>query len=441
MRLILLTGIICVLCLLALVRPRVGLYGYVWYTVMRPDILAYVTTANYFSSGLALCTLVGSLPYVIGRIDYIPRSRITMCLLLLLAMDGLSTATAVDSALAFTEFWPFLRSMLVLLLIPILIETRAHLITLFLTCAGSIGVLGAKFGLFGLIHSNVRYSQGYGNIMDNNFVALAFATGVPLCWYGSFLVPKGMFRVALWVAAFSSVIGVVLTYSRGGALAVAWALFLIAWRSKRRVFMIMLMLVVGLVPAVYIAGEVYLDRLSTIKAPTEEGSAAGRITLIKIGLEIWKDFPITGVGFGRTNQQLMMPKYYQRVIDDDNFSWKVLHNTYVQVLVDSGILGLLSFLLLLAVCVGTLRGSLRRLAGRDSAATAIPLALQTSVLAAFVGMTFLSAADTFWLLYVVLLTSAAWVNIERSEASTVAPVTARSINVARKTPVAHLANS
>ena len=417
MRLIVLTAIVIVLTCLALVRPRIGIYGYVWFTLLRPDVLAYAANQSYFSTMLAVGTAAGSIIYVLRRGHVLLRNRICLALLAFVAVGAVTASLAIRTSDAWIEYLAFFKPMAILLLIPLLLETKEQVATMLVVCAASAGFLGVKYGVFGLINPGIRFNQGYGSgVMDNNFVALLFAGTVPLCWYAGFVVRHKIARLALWGTAFATVIGVILTYSRGGALALGCSLFLIAWRSKNRFLMTALVLLTGVVPAVYLAGNAYLDRLSTINATTTEKSAESRLTLIKIGLSIWEDFPIHGVGFGRTNQQNVMPVYYPRFTNERQYGVKVLHNSYVQLLASSGLLGFVSFMVTLGLTILDQRRSIRKASASDPVDRAVPMAFQTSLISVAIGAFFLSATENFFLWYIVMLSSAAWTEASRVEA-------------------------
>ena len=41
MRAILLLGIVSILCVIALIRPKIGVLAYTWFALMRPDYLSW----------------------------------------------------------------------------------------------------------------------------------------------------------------------------------------------------------------------------------------------------------------------------------------------------------------------------------------------------------------------------------------------------------------
>ena len=91
-------------------------------------------------------------------------------------------------------------------LIALLIQTEEDFRRLLVIAALSIGYLGARFGLFGLIHGGVRFGGGYGaSFSDNNTLALALAMGVPLGWYAKDLIRSMPVRMSLLVSVFLTI--------------------------------------------------------------------------------------------------------------------------------------------------------------------------------------------------------------------------------------------
>jgi probable O-glycosylation ligase (exosortase A-associated) len=405
MRALLLLIIVAALGVISITsKPRVAGYGYIWFALLRPDQLAWVVGVNYYSMFLALCVILGAFRMMVPGMEFLFRSKLAIGLMVLLVVSGICTVTAVNQTLALEAYWDFFRATMVLIMIPMLLRTPEEVRTMFFVAGGSIGVLGVKFGGFGLIHGGVRLVGSYGHINDNNFVALLLVVGVPLCWYSASMLKRKWMRLAAFVFVFFSIVGVVLTFSRGGTLALAVALLLIALRSRHKVLVVTI-LAISVVPVVYLAGAAYADRIATVTDPMSEQSAASRIYLIKIGFNMWRDHPVFGVGFGRTNQQLLMPQYYGQVVDSSRYAAKVLHNTYIQMLADCGALGITVYMAILLGAIYSMGRSARRTVAE---LRPVPLGLQTSLIAFAVGSVSISAMPTFAAFPVLITIAACW---------------------------------
>jgi O-antigen ligase len=92
----------------------------------------------------------------------------------------------------------------------------------------------------------------------------------------------------------------------------------------------------------------------------------------------------------------------------------VAHNTYVQVLADSGLFAEIVYLGLLFGTTIWLGRSAKRCRKIRPGLEAYPLGLQTSLVAFIVGSTFLSRV-TFDFYYVLIMMAASWYLVEKSE--------------------------
>jgi putative inorganic carbon (HCO3(-)) transporter len=400
MRATLLLVIVSVLCPISIFNARLGIIGYTWFAILRPDILAWVIGQYPLSLALAICTLIGASLYLPQALIWF-QNPITRTMLLLLIPLGVSVVAAYDSQLAWRSFNLFLRAVLMALLIPMLIRTLTDLRRLMLVMTFAIGFLGFRFGFFGLLRGGARYDSGYGGFLDdNNCVALALAMGIPLCWYCSRLVSQWWLKLGYQIMMFGSFAGIVWTHSRGGALSAIAAIICLAIQSKRKLLVLALMCACS-VPAIYMSYDSYVERIRTIQDPDDDASAQSRIQFAKAGIQIWKDHPIVGVGFGSYNFGRLLRQYVNRP------GIHVAHNTYVQVLADSGIF---AFLLFVGLLFGTqiwLAVSARRIARIKPELKAYPQALLGALVAFSVGSTFLSRVS-FDFYYILLATAAAW---------------------------------
>jgi putative inorganic carbon (hco3(-)) transporter len=398
--------VVCVLCLGALVRPKVGLYGYVWFAVLRPDVLAWCENDHPFSLALAVCTAIGSFRYY-GRAKVIFSNPTTLALLGLQVPIGLSVLAAVDIKLATPNYWAYLKMLLVLLLIPMLIETERDLRNLLLVIAGSAGFLGAKFGISGILHGGVVWDQGYGaGLLDNNQLGLAFVMAIPLCWYCRTLVDSRWAKWVLLITGLASVAAVIMTNSRGASISLGVAFLLMAWRSDRKA-LTFCMLVLAAGGAVYMMRDTYVKRMMTLKDVKADQSADSRIEQAAAAFAMWKDHPLLGVGFGRKNYSRLVGRYLG---NSDNH---VAHNSYLQMLADSGVF---AFLLYTGMLFGTIRwlgASYRRIKWHGPELSAFPAGIQCSLSAFAVGSTFYSFGE-YDLPYILLMCAAAWWTLERS---------------------------
>jgi probable O-glycosylation ligase (exosortase A-associated) len=314
---------------------------------------------------------------------------------------------AIDSDLALDSYTRFLPTVVMALLTLMLTDTVERLRQLLLVIALSVGFLGLRFGLYGVVHGGVRFSMGHGGLMDdNNDLALGLAMVVPLCWYGCDMVRQRWLKLLFLIFVVFTIAAIVMTYSRGGALSLIVAIALVGFRSRRKGLVVAFFALIT-VPIGYLVGNAYWDRLATIQDPTEEASARSRFVFAEAALECAKDYPLVGVGFGGRNFMLIENKYVEAEQS------LMAHNTYLQVLVDSGVMALFMYSGLLFGTILWL-GKAAAIAKREMPGQELyPRAIQASLCAFAVGATFLSRV-TFDMTYFLLIAAGALLVIQRT---------------------------
>jgi probable O-glycosylation ligase (exosortase A-associated) len=246
-------------------------------------------------------------------------------------------------------------------------------------------------------------------LSDNNSLAMANAMGLPICYYAHGIVKERWVKAGCIFVAILTIPGVLLTYSRGAALAMAVGMLFIAWRSRQRFFM----LTGGVVLTICflaLAGPALMDRLSTVTQVGVHQSTLSRVRMAKIAANMSLDYPLFGVGFGRNNQQSLVSQY---ATDWANLPSFVVHNTYLQLLVDSGIFALLLFLGTIGMAFYLLQASYLRLKSAGNDMTAYPLLIQGALLVYCVNALTLSRV-AFDLLYILLGCAAVWYEVDPS---------------------------
>ncbi len=401
---ILMMAAVAAICAASLWRSQIALYGYLWYALMRPDVLAFVEAKYPISLVLAVMVLISVLREA-GAIPAIFQSSISRSLLLLQIPLGLSVVFAVNPDLCSVRYNFYVRMIVVLFAIPVLIRTEQHLRELLLVMTFSLGAIAVKFGAFGLIHGGAELISGYGNMDDNNFLALSLAMLVPLCWYYLGLTSSRVIKLGLLGIMLCAVAQIVMSGSRGSSLALGLGLLMVVARSKRRIGVLLAALVL-IGPVVYLVRDMYFARMTTLRSYDEEASAASRIVHAKAAFAMWRDYPILGVGFGGMNYARLSSQYAD--LDGEH----VAHNTYLQTLVDSGIIAFVLYVYVLLMSVYKLGHSAAYWKERNPARAAIAWSFQTALVSFLLGCTFYSCQRMDFP-YMLLMGAGAWENMDR----------------------------
>lgn len=251
------------------------------------------------------------------------------------------------------------------------------------------------------IYGDIFEPRIAGPLGDPNFFAQSLLVLVPVAlllgWYGA----RRHQRLASWVAAGLLVCGTVLTYSRGGALALATGAALAYMTRGPRLRelaagVLVLFLVVPLLP------HGFWERLGTLKQflPGQEvvvesdGALEKRRLVTRTAWVMFLDHPFVGVGAGNYGDRFL--PYSDRVGSDareyDPFERRFPHSLYLEIAAETGLVGLTVFGLLVLTVLASAEGAIRRFArqGLGTAAMATR-GLQLGLLAYLVSSLFLHA--------------------------------------------------
>lgn len=231
--------------------------------------------------------------------------------------------------------------------------------------------------------ATVRHS---GPEADVNFWGRTLVLFLPLA-LALLACARGYARWAWAGAAAALCGGEYLTQSRGGLVALVVAAVLGLLLSGRPVRQLALLVVVALGAALLVPG--VASRVATLgmvqagPPSLSDRSLVDRAAVQQVGLAMFADAPLTGVGAG--NFEIVEPEYRRRVAPQLS---QVLapHNLYLQMLAEGGVVGLLAWLAFYAGAVlVALRAYLisRALAGPQAVRT--EGALAAGVVAGLVG--------------------------------------------------------
>jgi O-antigen ligase len=184
---------------------------------------------------------------------------------------------------------------------------------------------------------------------DPNELGVILALGLPMAWYLGLAQAQ---RGATWVWRLYmplGITGILLTASRGAFLSALVALVIVPWtlgRVRLRTKVVLYALAVGsLMLATSFVPEASLERIQSTRADIEAGYFGGRIHTWMAGLEVAREHPLAGVGAGGFGAAVA-PTLHEAMAS---------HQTYLEILVEQGIVGLLLFLALVAAVITPLR--------------------------------------------------------------------------------------
>jgi len=213
------------------------------------------------------------------------------------------------------------------------------------------------FGGFGQtdIKNIVAKEKDYrvsGPVGDPNYYAQIMLVLIPL-GFERIWSDKNRFKKGLAILSFVlSLSAVILTFSRGGfvALIITGILLIVYFRlNVSRILFILIVFVFFLqfLPENYSARMETLSFLVPGSAtdPTTEVSYRGRISEVVVGLQMFLDNPVLGVGYNNYNINYL--DYSRRLGIDPRYEYRSAHSLYVEVAAETGILGLFVYAFIL----------------------------------------------------------------------------------------------
>jgi O-antigen ligase len=241
------------------------------------------------------------------------------------------------------KFWTFAQLLLVLWMIWELAPSEQRLRGLLM--AYVLGAYVAAFNTILLFRREAgalrRFAAGGA---DPNDLAMVLALALPMAWYLGMTYRRPLLQWFCRAYLPVCVIAVGLSGSRGGMAATTVALLIVPLSMTRlspgRLATSIVMLALAGALAVAYVPETLIERISTIGTELEGGRVGGRGKLWRAGLEAYVAYPVFGYGTGH---------FKTAIAPILGGAAQVAHNSYISVLVEQGIVGLLLYLTMLVL--------------------------------------------------------------------------------------------
>jgi probable O-glycosylation ligase (exosortase A-associated) len=336
----------------AFFRPFAGLLGFAFFAYFRPQDLAWTWAREMpFSLAIAIATVAGVVAGRAIRSPLFSRER-------LLRFDRTSRAlalfggvTAVSAVLSDLPdaAWPAAREfgkvLSIALLTGALCDRRERLRWLFLVVAFSLGAMGAKHALYAVRTGSFHILSGPGGLLtDNNDFGLALVMVLPILFHLGARDRSRAVRAASFVLGAVCTAAVFFTHSRGGffALGVTTVAWMLTFRRKAFALVAgpaLLVLTVAMVPRELVS------RVSGLVRGKPDVSAELRVVAWRKAFAMAAGKPVFGVGPGSFERR------WSQVPPAHGGGPITVHDTYLQVLAESGLVGLLAFVSLLVIAL------------------------------------------------------------------------------------------
>ena len=257
-----------------------------------------------------------------------------------------SVMTSITLNQSLKELFVYASILLMVFMVSRDLDKRA--LNTLLMCLVITATLVALFGIYQYTTGDMG-GHGWVDIKTNpNLKARAYSTMENPNILAEYLVIACSMSVALFLDSKDRLrkfllcittgiilLGLLLTFSRGGWLAFGLSLFLIMIAENKKV--LPLGILIGMI-SLFFLPEVIIDRLKTIGS-LKDSSNAYRFSIWAAALEMLKDFWPSGVGLGYEAFMKAYPNYMLAGIKAAH-----AHNSYLQIALETGIFGLITFM-------------------------------------------------------------------------------------------------
>lgn len=306
----------------------------------RPE--DFIPGLNYIPMA-RIAGVIGTVALIVGMMGDGGKAKVPRAvkfLWLLLVQMALCVPFAMWRGGAFsTVFEKFAKGVIVAMLISMAVVTVRELRKLLFIQVSAVALVT----VFSILLRHFRDGRLQGiqkSILENpNDLAINIAISFPLGM--AFMLHARGFKKALWAIALMFMgLGVVLTYSRSGLIALILSLAICVWeygiKGKRHYIVVVtaVVLIVGLSAALstsHFRARVESIVLGNIEGSGDKGSLDARKALLKKSLIVALTHPLFGIGPGCF------------ILVDQG--WVAAHNTYTELAAEAGFPALILFLL------------------------------------------------------------------------------------------------
>jgi len=375
-------------------RPYIGALMWIWVAYFNPHRFTWGFAYDFpVSMVIAIPTLLGILFFrKLNRRIFVRETVMLMVFWIWITITYFN-ATQVplfadhieDAQLRLIAVSKILLMTFVLILV---VTSKKKLEILFVLTALCFGALAIKGTLFGIRTDGSFRIWGPPDsfVYDNNDLGLALNMSLTMMYYMARETTSRRMQQLLRVCFFSSVVAVILTYSRGALLGLIVVLGAISIRSNRKLLAGALLIACAFLVLTF-APPAWMERMGDFAHGELDESAQGRLHAWQFAWELAMHYPITGVCF-----ETFTPELEARFTPQ--FSFAGPHSIYFQTLGEQGFVGLGIFVLVLGGSFYSLWRLRRRARGQPSFAwiTNYSLMLETSLLGYVISGSFLPRA-------------------------------------------------
>ena len=335
---------------LIILKPYLGLVLFTSFLYLRPADLMPALAPFHITRLVAGITFLAVLfTKVIQKESILRKDSLTRLLTFLGLIILFSISTSIWRSNSLRQFINFFKIYIGFLLVINLINSEKRF-------RGIVWIMVLS-GLFLGITSVVSYFQGenlaanyrvraivQGMFNNPNDLALCFLMLMPFVYFLFARSSSVFIKVFLTSSFVIFLLGIIFTYSRGGAIGLLGVSLFLFLRSKKKIraafaLLLLFFCFVSFAPAKYI------ERVEAIPGSRQEDDAAiSRIDAWKAGISMMTHRPL-GVGIGNFGEGFVLHRAPDAI--DLPGLRRAAHNAFIQIGGETGIPGLIVFLLLI----------------------------------------------------------------------------------------------
>jgi probable O-glycosylation ligase (exosortase A-associated) len=338
------------------ISPLWGIAVYYMYAVLRPQFIWDWVEAMgqqlqdvQWSFSVAVATLIATVLWRVGLLfplgalgkPWYGNPRYTRCHYLFLAFVVwicITFFTAIQQKVAEQPFMEYVKIFVMFICATQILRTTKDLWVIYFTVLGSAVYAAYEINFFYFVDGVMLLDRrGYGGL-DNNGGALVVAMAVPMAYF-AWEATRNWYRWGYLLVIPLLVHALMLSFSRGGMLALGATAIPVWFRSRHKWLLTAVYLVLGAF-VVAAAGKELQERLFSIGKDEVDDSAKSRLTTWGIAIRMANERPF--FGFGIRNSNLFTYRY------GADMEGRSIHSQYLQTAADSGWVGLGLYLLVLS---------------------------------------------------------------------------------------------
>ncbi|MDP8218723.1 MAG: O-antigen ligase family protein [Candidatus Theseobacter exili] len=259
-----------------------------------------------------------------------------------------------------------------------------------------------------------------GGTTDPNMLAIMSVFCIPLLFHMFFTTKNKMKRFFVLFLTLINVGALVSTYSRSGAVAFCMTVLLLLFVYKHKFrpvhtgILISATFIIILSVSLFVPAS-YWKRQKNMTAVRTDRSISRRLAYLKIGLDIFKKHPVIGNGPGTFGQYYSKSAYalhFANIVKGEyreNQFKRAAHNTYLEVLTGTGIIGLFFYLLIIFVSLHNFYSAFKKaMCNNDRQLASIIQAYLVSFIALLFYMLFISYVSGKLLILCLAISSVAY---------------------------------